>query len=232
MVFRLKDVAETYVQPVCNDCGGTVIEYDHAAGNGFCIKCGTVVEENAIVNEVAFGETSNGAAMVQGSFVGQGASECRCVLFTFTSDLYGAHARISGPYGNRGNNESREQTIANGTLIFPPLYATYLHFIASKKIQSIANILRLSEVVCLAATRMYTLAVEHKFTKGRKSLNVVAVCLYVACRQKETRNYMLIDFSDLLQVGFLWLPPVHIISSDTRSTSLNLAIHISNLYRL
>ena len=87
MVFRLKDVAETYVQPVCNDCGGTVIEYDHAAGNGFCIKCGTVVEENAIVNEVAFGETSNGAAMVQGSFVGQGASECRCVLFTFKSDL-------------------------------------------------------------------------------------------------------------------------------------------------
>jgi transcription factor IIIB subunit 2 len=71
---------------------------------------------------------------------------------------------------------------------------------ASKKIQSIATILRLSDVVCLAATRLYTLAVEHKFTKGRKSLNVVAVCLYVACRQKETRNYMLIDFSDLLQV--------------------------------
>ena len=28
-----------------------------------------------------------------------------------------AHARMSGPYGNRGNNESREQTIANGSLI-------------------------------------------------------------------------------------------------------------------
>ncbi|KDR71547.1 hypothetical protein GALMADRAFT_102540 [Galerina marginata CBS 339.88] len=154
---------------VCSDCGGTVIEYDQAAGNGFCVQCGTVVEENTIVNEVAFGETSNGAAMVQGSFVGQGAT----------------HARMSGPYGNRGSNESREQTIAN----------------ANKKIQNIANVLRLSEVVCLAATRLYTLAVEHKFTKGRKSMNVVAVCLYVACRQKETRNYMLIDFSDLLQVN-------------------------------
>ncbi|KAK0205101.1 BRF1-domain-containing protein [Desarmillaria ectypa] len=155
--------------PTCTDCGGTVIEYDAAAGNGFCIVCGTVVEENTIVNEVVFGETSSGAAMVQGSFVGLGST----------------HARMSGPYGNRGNSESREQTIAN----------------ASKKIQSIANILRLSESVCLAATRMYTLAVEHKFTKGRKSMNVVAVCLYVACRQKETRNYMLIDFSDLLQVN-------------------------------
>ncbi|KAI0319705.1 hypothetical protein OF83DRAFT_1108926 [Amylostereum chailletii] len=154
---------------VCSDCGGTVIEYDAAAGNGFCVNCGTVVEENTIVNEIAFGETSTGAAMVQGAYVGQGAT----------------HARMGGPFGNRGNNESREQTIAN----------------AQRKIQSIANLLRLSDVVSLAATRLYTLAVEHKFTKGRKSLNVVAVCLYVACRQKETRNYMLIDFSDLLQVN-------------------------------
>ncbi|KAG2002253.1 transcription initiation factor IIB, variant 3 [Coprinopsis cinerea AmutBmut pab1-1] len=154
---------------VCNECGGSVIEYDHAAGNGFCIQCGTVVEENLIVNEIVFGETSNGAAIVQGSFVAQGAT----------------HARMSGPYGNRGSTESREQTIAN----------------ANKKIQSIANVLRLNETVCLAATRLYTLAVEHKFTKGRKSLNVVAVCLYVACRQKETKTYMLIDFSDLLQVN-------------------------------
>jgi len=63
------------MQATCSDCGGNVIEYDTAAGNGFCIKCGTVVEENTIVNEVTFGETSAGAAMVQGSFVGQGASE-------------------------------------------------------------------------------------------------------------------------------------------------------------
>ncbi|KAJ3812305.1 BRF1-domain-containing protein [Lentinula aff. lateritia] len=156
-------------QPTCTDCGGTVIEYDAAAGNGFCVRCGTVVEENTIVNEVAFGETSSGAAMVQGSYVAQGSS----------------HARMNGPFGNRGSNESREQTIANAT----------------RKIQNIAGVLRLSEQVCLAATRLYTLAVEHKFTKGRKSMNVVAVCLYVSCRQKETRNYMLIDFSDILQVN-------------------------------
>ena len=60
---------------MCNDCGGTVIEYDAAAGNGFCVQCGTVVEENTIVNEVSFGETAAGAAMVQGSYVGQGASK-------------------------------------------------------------------------------------------------------------------------------------------------------------
>src|SRR5882757_5308029 len=93
--------------------------------------------------------------------------------------------------------------------------------------------MRLSEVVCLAATRMYTLAVEHKFTKGRKSMNVVAVCLYVACRQKETRNYMLIDFSDLLQVYILSVDFYLYFSLPfLRSTFLNLAIHISNLFKL
>lgn len=81
--------------------------------------------------------------------------------------------------------------------------ATANSLVAQRKITSIAHILRLSDNVSLAATRLYTLAVEHKFTKGRKSLNVVAVCLYIACRQKETRNYMLIDFSDLLQVRSL-----------------------------
>jgi transcription factor IIIB subunit 2 len=34
------------------------------------------MEENTIVSEITFGETSAGAAMVQGSYVGQGSSEC------------------------------------------------------------------------------------------------------------------------------------------------------------
>ncbi|EJD00535.1 uncharacterized protein FOMMEDRAFT_159269 [Fomitiporia mediterranea MF3/22] len=106
---------------VTSDSGGTIIEYDAAAGNGFCVGCGTIVEENAIVSEVVFGESSSDAAIVQGSFT--------------------------------------------------------------------------------TAIRMYTLALEHKFTKGRTNMDVIAVCLYIACRQKETRNYMLIDFSDLLQVN-------------------------------
>ena len=50
---------------VCFNCGESVIEYDIAAGNGYCTSCGTVVEENTIVNEKKFGETSTGAAMVQ-----------------------------------------------------------------------------------------------------------------------------------------------------------------------
>ena len=73
---------------------------------------------------------------------------------------------------------------------------------ASRKIRNVATAMRLSENVSSYATRLYTLAVENKFTKGRKNMNVIAACLYIACRRKETKNYMLIDFSDLLQVGF------------------------------
>ena len=72
---------------------------------------------------------------------------------------------------------------------------------ASRKIQSVAVAMRISEAVATAAVRTYTLAVEHKFTKGRKSTLVVGVCLYVACRQQTTQNrFMLIDFADILQV--------------------------------
>ncbi|KAL5501199.1 BRF1 [Sanghuangporus vaninii] len=175
---------------VCGECGGTVIEYDAAAGNGFCVGCGTVVEENTIVSEVVFGESSSGAAIVQGSFVSQGATR----------------ARMSGPYGNRNTSESREQTIEN----------------ASRKIRNVATVMRLSEVVQTAAVRLYTLALEHKFTKGRRNMNVVAVCLYVACRQKETRNYMLIDFSDLLQVNVFELG--HIFLQLVQTLNLRLPL--------
>ncbi|KIY49808.1 cyclin-like protein [Fistulina hepatica ATCC 64428] len=175
--FRRVDKLHIYRlrKPSCSECGGSVIEYDTAAGNGFCTSCGTVVEENTIVSEVTFGETSSGAAMVQGAF-------------------FVAHARMSGPYGNRSNTESREQTIARAT----------------ENIRKIAMVLHISETVMLAAVRMYKLAVDHRFTKGRKSLNVAAVCLYVACRQKETRNYMLIDFSDILEVNVFELGHIYL----------------------
>lgn len=110
-----------------------MIEYDHAAGNGFCVSCGTVIEENTIVNELGFDETSAGAAVVQGSFVAQGSS------MSFTSST-GAHihlcvliarAHLTGPLGHRANHESREQTIANGTekgRIYFPFHSDMTYF--------------------------------------------------------------------------------------------------------
>lgn len=98
----------TYLQ-LCTD-------FPWLAGGGRIHLSETVVEENAIVNEIAFGETSNGAAIVQGSFVAQGASGFSPQYHpsTETDRLILAHARMGGPYGNRSSGDSREQTIENG----------------------------------------------------------------------------------------------------------------------
>ncbi|ORY88110.1 hypothetical protein BCR35DRAFT_31816 [Leucosporidium creatinivorum] len=82
----------------CYSCGeSTLLEVDGA--RTVCTRCGTVLEENAIVSEITFGETGGGAAMVQGSYVG--ADQTR--------------ARAPAGYRQKGGSqESREQTMLNG----------------------------------------------------------------------------------------------------------------------
>ncbi|KAJ3974948.1 hypothetical protein EV361DRAFT_578859 [Lentinula raphanica] len=106
---------------------------------------------------------------------------------------------------------------------------------ATRKIQNIAGVLCLPEQVCVTATRLYTLAVEHKLPKGRKSMNVVTVCPYVACRQKETRNYMLIDFSDKVNVFKLehtYLQLVQTLNLNLRRPLVNPSHYISRFAAL
>ncbi|KAJ5211978.1 uncharacterized protein N7498_003624 [Penicillium cinerascens] len=68
-------------------------------GQKVCSGCGTVISESNIVSEVTFGETSSGAAVVQGTFVGEDQT----------------HVRSFGPGFQRGGAmESREMTEANG----------------------------------------------------------------------------------------------------------------------
>ena len=50
------------------------------------------------------------------------------------------------------------------------------------------------------AHRYFTLAVQRNFTRGRRTQQVAAACLYIICRQ-ESRPYMLIDFSDVVQTN-------------------------------
>lgn len=70
-------------------------------GQKVCSGCGTVISEANIVSEVTFGETSSGAAVVQGTFVGEDQS----------------HVRSFGPGFQGGSGmESREITEQNGRL--------------------------------------------------------------------------------------------------------------------
>lgn len=68
-------------------------------GHKVCSGCGTVISESNIVSEVTFGESASGAAVVQGTFVGEDQT----------------HVRSYGPGFQRGGGmESREMTEQNG----------------------------------------------------------------------------------------------------------------------
>ncbi|OUM51870.1 hypothetical protein BVG19_g1006 [[Candida] boidinii] len=148
-------------------CGGTEFrrEFNTASGDLACVQCGVVLEENPIVSEVTFAETSTGAATVQGAFVGSDQSRAS----------FG---------GNRGSLDSREQTLANG----------------KRRIKNVAAALRIPDFISDAAYNLFQLALLNNFVQGRRSQNVVASCLYIACRKEKT-HHMLIDFSSRLQVS-------------------------------
>uniref|UniRef100_A0A8C9I317 Transcription factor IIIB 90 kDa subunit n=1 Tax=Piliocolobus tephrosceles TaxID=591936 RepID=A0A8C9I317_9PRIM len=54
---------------VCRGCGGTDIELDAARGDAVCTACGSVLEDNIIVSEVQFVESSGGGSSAVGQFV-------------------------------------------------------------------------------------------------------------------------------------------------------------------
>ncbi|SCW03886.1 LAFE_0H01200g1_1 [Lachancea fermentati] len=155
--------------PKCRSCGSTEFERDLSNANNdlVCKHCGVVSEDNPIVSEVTFGESSSGAAVVQGSFIGAGQS----------------HA----PFLSRGGSsalESREATLNN----------------AKRKLRAVSHALNIPDYVTDAAGQWYKLALAFNFVQGRRSQNVIAACLYVACRKEKT-HHMLIDFSSRLQVS-------------------------------
>ena len=56
-------------RPAKRTCSNKECETPDVHEDGICHNCGTVVEESNIVSEVTFGETSQGAAVVQGSYM-------------------------------------------------------------------------------------------------------------------------------------------------------------------
>lgn len=151
----------------CRDCGETGLSVDHHTPSGelICKHCGIVQVENPIVSEVQFGESSSGAATVQGTMILAG--------------------QVRAPIGGRQNAmESREQTLLKGR----------------RKIKRLALMLKIPDFIAEEAGNRFNLALTHNFVQGRRSQNVLAACLYVACRRERT-HHMLIDFSSALQIS-------------------------------
>ena len=69
--------------------------------DGICHSCGFIVDDSNIVSEVQFGEGSNGAAVVQGSFV---------------SADQGTAKSLGPAFRRAGGMEDRESTVREGQL--------------------------------------------------------------------------------------------------------------------
>ncbi|XP_046571170.1 transcription factor IIIB 90 kDa subunit-like [Haliotis rubra] len=80
--------------------------------------------------------------------------------------------------------ESRTMTLQNG----------------KKKIQQLGAQMKLNQHCIDTAFNFFKMAVTKRLTRGRKTNNVIAACLYLVCRTEGT-PHMLLDFSDLLQTN-------------------------------
>ncbi|KAG1655086.1 hypothetical protein FOA52_004226 [Chlamydomonas sp. UWO 241] len=78
-----------------------------------------------------------------------------------------------------------------------------------QEMSAIADHFHLPYDILDASYRLYKLALQHGFTRGRRVNQVAATCLYITCRQ-EKKPYMLIDFSDNLSVNVYTLGAVYL----------------------
>ncbi|XP_053783953.1 transcription factor IIIB 90 kDa subunit isoform X2 [Desmodus rotundus] len=146
---------------VCRGCGGTDIELDAARGDAVCTGCGSVLEDNIIVSEVQFVESSGGGSSAVGQFVSlDGAGK--------TPSLG------SGFHVNLGK-ESRAQTLQNGR----------------RQIHHLGSQLQLNQHCLDTAFNFFKMAVSKHLTRGRKMAHVIAACLYLVCRTEGTPHMLL-----------------------------------------
>ena len=182
---------------VCSNCRGSNIENDTSQGNSFCADCGAVLEENAVVSEVTFAELSSGASVLQGQFVAaeKGRVNAPSIFGRRLGPLGGTASSGTSASGSPLGadsvtsasgivSESREVTLANG----------------KRRLAAVAVALGLGDHHVEMAHRWFTLALQHQFTRGRRSNNIIASCLYIVCRLERT-PHMLLDFSDILQTS-------------------------------
>ncbi|KAI1504489.1 hypothetical protein F5X99DRAFT_371170 [Biscogniauxia marginata] len=141
--------------------------------DGFCSACGREIDSSNIVAEVQFGETSSGAAIVQGSFVGADQGT--------TTSMGPGMRRLGGVVG-----DNREKTIRE---------ARSMMWGFKSRLKNI------SESAIEAAVMIFKLVLNENWLQGRGMDKVVPVCLYTACRREERCDVMLIDFAELVHIN-------------------------------
>ncbi|WPH02830.1 Hypothetical protein R9X50_00569800 [Acrodontium crateriforme] len=150
-------------------------------GMKVCVSCGTQISESNIVADVTFGEDSRGAATVQGGFIGETARHAR-TLGT------GAFRRIGG-----GERNTMAEIESNGR----------------RALNALCPRLSIPDNVSVQAQALWALAAKNNFNAGRKTDEVVAACLYAACRRQKENTVLLMDISELLHINVFRLGVVY-----------------------
>ncbi|TKA28483.1 hypothetical protein B0A50_03950 [Salinomyces thailandicus] len=151
-------------------------------GRKVCANCGTQISESNIVADVTFQEDSRGAAQVQGGFIGEGARHART--------LGSALRRIGG-----GDRNASQEVEANGRRLLGMLCPR----------------LNIPDATRDGAQKLYSLAAggETKFNRGRRSDEVMAACLYAACRRNRDNTVLLMDLAEIIKVNVFRLGEVY-----------------------
>nr|BCL66138.1 Transcription initiation factor TFIIIB Brf1 subunit [Volvox africanus] len=179
----------------CSQCQADVeVEADDAKGFSCCVQCGRVVEDTAFSSDVMFAKGSDGTGELVGQMVGA------------NGDAHGIGRYSGGRLWASGGGH--EAAVSRGR----------------QEVVALVEALRISpsSEAIDAAHRLYRLALQRGFTKGRRVNQVAAVCLYIFCRL-ERRPYMLIDFSDHLSVnvyelGAVFLNMLRLLRLDEHAT--------------
>lgn len=152
---------------------------DDGEGHMVCKICFTQISESNIVADVTFQEDSRGAATVQGSLISESARHAKPSA---------AQRRIGG-----GERNALQEIEANGR----------------RTLGTLCPKLGIPETMSNQALRMYTLAVGHNFSAGRRTDEVIGVCLYAACRRQKDNSVLLIDIAELLNINVFRLGEVY-----------------------
>ncbi|KAF2760931.1 hypothetical protein EJ05DRAFT_508160 [Pseudovirgaria hyperparasitica] len=142
-------------------CGCDDPKPQESDGGLVCSNCGIMLSSSNIVSEVTFGETSTGAAVVQGAFVGEGQRHARSL---------GIPNRHMGGLGGESGGES--MSAQRG----------------ADQAKMICHQLRLSDSLTEKAVGAYRMVQHHNFVQGRQIDQVAGVCIYHACRYSNNKE--------------------------------------------
>lgn len=128
-----------------------------------------VIEDQNVVSEIAFQDSTNGASSVVGQF--------------FPSN----EADKGRGFGTTPAREARSSTVQKGLFIINNLKKTTTNFsfathLGKSRISDLVKALKVRPAVIDSCNRFFHMAVLRNFIQGRKTGHVIAACVYMGCR--------------------------------------------------